>query len=131
MGMNNRMLTSIRAATIPMRDIPTILADPGMSISITPLGSVCGAGKPYDYGTPVNPKFVMCSKHAVPWKGLTEGTAEWNKKAPELVKSGLQTAKSLSRACAGVTGTAIDPKTGYTVTRKGLEQRARSPKTSR
>jgi len=126
MSVSNRMITSIRAASIPMENIGALLKRPGVSISVTPFGSPCGAGKPYDYGSPTNPRFALLSKGAVAWKGLTEGTAEWTRKAPEGVKSGLQRAKSVSRACAGVTGVVIDPETGNTCPRKGVVQRERA-----
>ncbi len=64
------------------------LENPRFSISRTPFGARPG-------------EIRLVAKHAVPWKFKSVD------ELPEGVKSGLQKAISVSRACAGVKGTVI------------------------
>lgn len=78
--------------------------DPDISISVTPFGSPEGKERLY-------------VKDAVDWKG--DAT-----KMPAGARDGLAAAVGISRACEGVTGTTVDPRTNNELPAKDLCQRA-------
>ena len=103
-----RLLVSEKAlANIPPEKIDAVLESKNIMVSETPFGSPPGTE-------------LLYVKSAVDWKGDPT-------KLPEGSKTGLGKAIGTSRACAGVTGTTVDPKTGNEVPRKVLCQRSASP----
>jgi len=116
MSISNRRATSIIVAHMTPGEWLMEKQKRDYIISITPFGS------PPVADTAVAPGFRMYIKRTggVVWKGAPEMMVE-------RVKMGLGKAIALSRAAMDTLGTAVDPKTGNLIPRKGLRQRELAP----
>jgi len=117
MSIANRRATSIIVAGMTPGQWLVEKQNPDYIISVTPFGS------PPVADTARAPGFRMYIKPTggVVWKGAPE-------RMVDRVKMGLGKAIALSRAAMDTLGTAVDPKTGNLIPRKGLRQRELAPR---
>jgi len=111
-SQTNRIATSATVTVRHPKEIHALLKDPTITISNTPFG-LPGGDKGYAQRT----NFTLYVKSPVAWKGAAP-------MMPNGVKTGLGKAIALSKAAMDTLGTAVDPRTGWLVPRKGLQQRA-------
>jgi len=114
MSQTNRIATSASVSIRHPKEIHTLLKDPTITISNTPFGLPTG-----DKGYAQKLNFTLYVKKPVIWKGAPERMLAG-------VREGLGKAVGLSKAWVDrpeALGTAIDPRTGWLIPRKGLKQR--------